>query len=66
MPVTRALAALSFSLLAACASLTEEECRTADWVRIGVRDGAEGRGTDHVEAHRRACAGVGVSPDVED
>ena len=49
----------------ACASLTEEECRAADWYQVGVRDGAEGRGTDHIEAHRRACAGIGVSPDAE-
>jgi hypothetical protein len=65
MPFARAVAALCFSLLAGCASLSEEECRTADWAQIGVRDGADGRGTDHIEAHRRACAGIGVSPDAE-
>lgn len=66
MPAARALAALVLLLfLTACASLTEEECRAADWSRIGLRDGAEGRGTDHIEAHRRACAGIGVSPDAE-
>jgi hypothetical protein len=65
MPIPRALAVLCLFLLAACASLTEEECRAGDWYRIGVSDGAEGRGADHIEAHRRACAGVGVSPDAE-
>lgn len=51
--------------LAACASLTEEECRAGDWFQIGVADGAEGRGTDRIEAHRRACADTGVTPDTE-
>jgi hypothetical protein len=56
---------LALLLLASCATLSEEECRAADWYQIGVNDGAEGRATDYVESHRRACAGVGVSPDVE-
>jgi hypothetical protein len=60
---TLALAALL--ALGSCATLTEEECRAGDWFQIGVNDGAEGRGTDHIEAHRRACARAGVSPDVE-
>jgi hypothetical protein len=51
--------------LSACTSLTEEECLAGDWVRIGVADGAEGRGTDRIEAHRRACADAGVTPDAQ-
>ena len=51
--------------LAACTSLTEEECRAGDWFGIGVADGAEGRGTDRIEAHRRACAPAGITPDAE-
>ncbi len=51
--------------LFSCASLTEEECQVADWYDIGVTDGAEGRGTDRIEAHRRSCADIGVTPDLE-
>ena len=52
-------------VLAACTTLSEEECRAGDWFQIGVSDGAEGRGTDRIEAHRRACAPAGIAPDVE-
>ena len=52
-------------LLGACASLTEEECRAGDWFAVGLADGAEGRGTDRLEAHRRACAPAGITPDAE-
>lgn len=65
MSLARVLAACCLSVLAACASLTREECRAADWERIGAADGAEGRGPDRIEAHRRACAGAGVSPDAQ-
>jgi hypothetical protein len=51
--------------LASCASLSEEECRAADWFQIGVTDGAEGRGPERLEAHRRACADLGIAPDAE-
>ncbi|MCX7644072.1 MAG: DUF2799 domain-containing protein [Rhodobacteraceae bacterium] len=51
--------------LVSCASLTEEECRAGDWFRIGLADGTEGRGPDRIEAHRRACADAGVTPDAE-
>jgi hypothetical protein len=64
MMVLRAAAMLAALLaLASCETLTPDECRSADWYQIGVADGAEGRGTDRIELHRRACAEVGVSPD---
>lgn len=65
MRLRHALLLAALVALGSCATLTEEECRAGDWFQIGVNDGAEGRGTDHVEAHRRACAPAGVSPDVE-
>lgn len=55
----------AFLALASCASLSEEECRAGDWYGIGVADGAEGRGPDRIEAHRRACADAGIAPDLE-
>ena len=57
--------ALILAALSGCESLTDAECVSADWYQIGVTDGAEGRGTDRIEAHRKACADVGVAPDAE-
>jgi hypothetical protein len=51
--------------LSGCATLSENECRSADWYDIGVRDGANGRGEEHVAKHAEACAKLGISPDRE-
>lgn len=53
------------ALVGSCASLSEEECLSADWRTIGYEDGARGRTADHIAAHREACAEVGVVPDLE-
>lgn len=50
-------------LLAACASLSEDECRGGNWYDIGVRDGADGRPSDFIFTHAKACADYGVRPD---
>jgi hypothetical protein len=49
--------------LAGCASLSEDECRRADWGAIGQRDGAAGAGLDRLDDHAKACQKVGVVPD---
>jgi hypothetical protein len=54
---------LGAAALAGCASLSEDECRRADWGAIGQRDGAAGAGPDRLAAHAKACAKVGVVPD---
>ena len=61
-----AIAALLIGAFAAagCASLTPQECLSADWQAIGYEDGAAGRGLDTLGKHRRACAEVGVTPDL--
>lgn len=51
--------------LQACASLSEDQCLAGDWRGIGFADGAQGRAPDHVERHQKACAKVGVAPDVQ-
>jgi hypothetical protein len=53
------------TVLAGCASLSEEQCRAGDWRGIGFADGAQGRAPDHVERHQKACAKVGIAPDVQ-
>lgn len=57
-------AILGVLVLAACASLSEDQCLAGDWTGIGYADGANGRGPDYIERHQKACAKVGVTPDV--
>jgi hypothetical protein len=48
-----------------CASLSKDECLSADWQDIGVRDGANGQPEEYLIQHSTACAKVGVTPDRE-
>lgn len=49
--------------LAGCASMSEDECRRADWTERGLRDGVNGQTEFYISAHREACAKAGVLPD---
>ena len=55
--------ALMAALLAGCASLSESECRSADWQRIGYEDAAGGRPQGRSVAHSKACAEYGLGFD---
>lgn len=55
---------LALPILAACASLSEDECRAGDWVEIGREDGADGRRAEFIRTHAKACAEYGIRPDV--
>ena len=48
---------------AGCATLSEKECRSADWHQIGFNDGREGFVRARVEDHSEACSKTGVSVD---
>jgi hypothetical protein len=50
-------------VLGGCASLTEQQCRTADWYAIGERDGRDGYGDGRIDEHAKACAELGIEPD---
>lgn len=50
-------------LLAGCASMSEGECRRADWFERGLGDGRSGTLPSRVQSHREACAKAGVEPD---
>jgi hypothetical protein len=52
-------------LTAGCATLSEDECRVADWRVIGLADGERGRGPGFVAQHASACAEIAVVPDAE-
>ncbi len=51
-----------FLLLAACATLSENECRAGDWYAIGKEDGAEGRRDNFILQHAKACNEFGIRP----
>ena len=50
-------------LLAACATLTEDECRGGNWFEIGFEDGTKGRLPSFLTSHAEACAKFGITPD---
>ncbi len=50
-------------LLAACATLSPEQCRVVDWSEQGFRDGANGVSESRLNAHAQACAKAGIPPD---
>lgn len=49
--------------LAGCETLSEDQCRKADWLLIGQKDGNDGRNDRWIDAHRRACSKVNIVPD---
>lgn len=50
-------------LLGGCASMSENECLTADWESVGYRDGSQGHGPGRISDHQEACAEHGVRAD---
>lgn len=49
-------------LVSGCASMTEQECLTANWLDQGFRDGRSGQPLTRLASHTEACAKVGVIP----
>jgi len=47
--------------LGACATMGEQECRSADWEALGRAEGARGAPAGQVESQRKACAKHGVT-----
>lgn len=53
---------LLFLALAACATLSEDQCLNANWQEIGRQDGTNGRTSDFIEQHAKACNQYGIAP----
>ena len=51
--------------LSACATLSEGECRTANWYEIGRADGASGQPRARLFDHADACAQYGIQPNAD-
>lgn len=59
----RLLAGLvAVALVAACATLSEEECIEGNWREIGQRDGQAGRTASFLTEHAKACEKIGILP----
>ena len=53
------------ALVAGCASMSESECRRADWLGRGLADGRAGEPMSQLDDHAKACAKAGVVPDAQ-
>jgi hypothetical protein len=62
----RRLAVLAALGLAGCATMSGEQCRTANWEETGRTDGRRGQRPEQFEAHREACARHGVEPEADE
>ena len=51
-------------VLQGCASMSKNECLTADWYAVGYESGVRGQGEARISEHRKACAEHGVTPDL--
>ncbi len=49
--------------LSACLPLNEDQCRTANWQRMGMDDGVAGRDARHFDNYVEDCAEHGIRPD---
>ncbi|NYT86430.1 DUF2799 domain-containing protein [Pollutimonas harenae] len=58
------LGILALFVVSGCATMSEGECLTADWVDQGYKDGRRGYSAARVVDHREACSSVGVVPDI--
>lgn len=56
---------LGTSLLSGCATMSEEECLTADWRMIGYEDGVAGLSAARIGEHRKACAKHNLTPNMQ-
>lgn len=54
---------LSVLVLSSCASMSKEECVTANWGDVGIKDGSLGRSPGTFDGYVKACAKASVTPD---
>lgn len=59
------LTMLMSCLLAGCASMSESECKVADWGRVGLSDGSRGESDRRLAAYTEDCGKVGVVPNAQ-
>lgn len=63
--LTTSIASIAILIqISGCATLSESECKTANWQIIGLEDGSQGRPTSYIGEHRKACSEYTISPDL--
>lgn len=50
--------------LGGCATMSQDECLSADWESVGYEDGSNGEEASRIGKHRKACSEYGVTPDL--
>jgi hypothetical protein len=53
------------ALLAGCESMSESECKVADWGRVGLNDGAHGEPERKLADYTEDCGKTGVVPNAQ-
>lgn len=53
------------SLLAGCESMSPQECKVADWGRVGHADGTRGESDRRIADYTEDCGKVGVVPNAQ-
>ncbi|MEM1364702.1 MAG: DUF2799 domain-containing protein, partial [Pseudomonadota bacterium] len=61
--LTLAAGVCCLGILAACQTISEEECAVANWSDLGQRDGQAGYPASRIERHAKACAKAGIAVD---
>jgi len=56
---------LSSALVSACATMSPEECKLANWHDVGLRDGLEGKSISVLDARTKDCAEAKVPVDAK-
>lgn len=56
-------ASIALTSLAACATMTAEQCVAADWKSVGYEDAMKGRAANHLTQHVSACADHSIVAD---
>ncbi len=52
--------------ISGCATMSKEECLTADWYMIGQGDAEQGSSRTMLDVRRKDCAKAGVTPSLRD
>ena len=61
--IRRFAAVLATIVIAACASMEPDQCRSAKWLDVGYADGVRGRSVSLIEDYRQDCGKAGIAPD---
>lgn len=56
---------LLLTLVAGCASMSDSQCRVADWGRVGLSDGARGEPEHRLASYTEDCGKIGVVPNAQ-